>query len=174
MFQVGDRIVHPNYGVGTVTEIKQRHTLGSDRRYYSLELMNEPGTVVMVPVGAEKRMGLRRPIAKAKLGGVWRVLGDNPNELPSDHDERCALLDEKLGGGDVLKIAETVRDLVWRREERRNLTIRGKRLYERGMALLAGEIASVQESDLLAAEASITSALDKRLHPATPASPASI
>ncbi len=169
MFKVGDRIIHPSYGVGTVTEIKQRHTLGSERRYYSIELLNELGTVVMVPVGAEERMGLRRPIAKAKLGRVWRVLEDNPNELPSDHDERCALLDEKLGGGDVLKIAETVRDLVWRREERRNLTIRGKRLYERGMALLAGEIASVQDSDLLSAEALISSILDKSLHPATQA-----
>jgi CarD family transcriptional regulator len=167
MFQVGDRIIHPNYGVGNVIEIKQRHTLGSKRRYYSIELLNEPGTVVMVAVGSEEKMGLRRPIAKAKLGRVWRVLEDAPNELPADHDERCALLDEKLGGGDVLKIAETVRDLVWRRQERRNLTIRGKRLYERGMALLAGEIASVQDSDLLAAETLITSVLDKSLHPVT-------
>ena len=161
MFQVGDRIIHPSYGVGNVTEIKQRHTLGSKRQYYSIQLLNEPGTVVMVPVGAETRLGLRHPITRAKLDRVWHVLEDDPNELPSDHDERCALLDEKLGGGDVFKIAETVRDLVWRRQGRRTLTIRGKRQYERGMALLAGEIASVQDSDLLTAEALIVSALEK-------------
>ena len=76
------------------------------------------------------------------------------------------MLQGKLDGGDVLKTAEAVRDLAWRREERRRLTIRGKRLYKRGMALLAGEIASVGGSDLQAAEHSISVALDRGLHPA--------
>ena len=166
MFQVGDRIVHPSYGVGTVTEIQERHTLGRGKQYYSIELLDQPQTVVMVPVGAEERMGLRRPVAKDRLGRVWRVLRGDPNKLPKNHDQRCALLDEKLGSGEIVKIAEAVRDLAWRREERRRFTIRGKRLYERGMALLAGEVASVQESDLLDAEILISGMLDQSLHAA--------
>jgi RNA polymerase-interacting CarD/CdnL/TRCF family regulator len=167
MFRIGDAVIHPSYGVGIVIEIKERRTLGSGKRYYSLELLGEPGTVVMVPVGAEERMGLRLPIAESQLGKVWRVLASDPNELPSDHDQRCELLNNKLCGGDVLKIAEAVRDLAWRKEEKRHLTIRGKRLYERGMALLAGELASVRGDDLQAAEYRISEALDKSLHPAT-------
>ena len=166
MFQVGDRIVHPSYGVGTVTEIKVRHTLGSGKRYYSIELLDQPATVVMVPVGAEEKMGLRRPVAETKLGRVWRVLRGDPKTLPSDHEKRCTLLDEKLSSGDVFAIAEVLRDLTWRRAEKRHLTIRGKRLYERGMALLAGEVASVQDSDLLDAEILISGVLDKSLHAA--------
>jgi CarD family transcriptional regulator len=166
MFHVGDRIVHPNYGVGTVTEIKERHTLGRSKRYYSLELLDQPATVVMVPVGAEERMGLRRPVVEAKLGRVWRVLRDDPQALPNDHEKRCTLLDEKLSSGDVFAIAEVLRDLAWRREEKRRLTIRGKRLYERGMALLAGEVASVRESDLVDAEILISGVLDKSLQAA--------
>jgi RNA polymerase-interacting CarD/CdnL/TRCF family regulator len=88
MFQVGDRIVHPSYGVGTVTEIKERHTLARGKRYYSIELRDQHGTVVMVPVGAEERMGLRRPVVEAKLGRVWRVLRDDPKALPNDHHNR--------------------------------------------------------------------------------------
>jgi RNA polymerase-interacting CarD/CdnL/TRCF family regulator len=167
MFRIGDAVIHPSYGVGIVIEIKERRTLGNGKRYYSLELLGEPGTVVMVPVGAEERMGLRLPIAESQLGKVWRVLASDPNELPSDHDQRCELLNNKLCGGDVLKIAEAVRDLAWRKEEKRHLTIRGKRLYERGMALLAGELASVRGDDLQAAEYRISEALDKSLHPAT-------
>jgi CarD family transcriptional regulator len=167
MFQVGDRIVHPSYGVGTVTEIKERHTLARGKRYYSIELLDQHGTVVMVPVGAEEQMGLRRPVAKAQLGRVWRVLGDDPTTLPQNHEQRCTLLDEKLSSGDVFAIAEVLRDLAWRREEKRRWTIRGKRLYERGMALLAGEVASVQDSKLVDAETLISGVLDKSLHAAS-------
>ena len=166
MFQVGDRIVHPSYGVGTVIEIKERHTLASGKRYYSIELLNEPRTVVMVPVGAEERMGLRRPIAETKLRRVWRVLGDDPNKLPKNHDKLCALLDQKLGSGEILEVAEVVRDLAWRREERQRFTINGRRLYERGMALLAGEVSSVQNSDLLDAKVLVAGVLDQSFHAA--------
>jgi RNA polymerase-interacting CarD/CdnL/TRCF family regulator len=49
MFRIGDAVIHPSYGVGTVTEIKKRHTLASGKQYYSIELLGDPGTVVMVP-----------------------------------------------------------------------------------------------------------------------------
>ena len=166
MFQVGDRIVHPSYGVGTVTEIKERHTLARGKRYYSIELLGQRGTAVMVPVGAEEQMGLRRPVAKARLGRVWRVLGEDPATLPQNHEKRCTLLDEKLSSGDVFAVAEVLRDLAWRREKGRRLTSRGRQLYDRGMALLAGEIASVQESKLVDAEILISEVLDKSLHAA--------
>jgi CarD family transcriptional regulator len=166
MFRIGDRVIHPSYGVGTVIEIEERHTLGNSKRYYSIELLGQPETIVMVPVGAEERVGLRHPVPAARLGQVWHVLQGDPNELPSNHDKRCELVLEKLHGGDVLKIAEVVRDLAWWREEKRRLTIRGKRLYDRGMALLAGEVASARGGDLQAAEHQISRALDKSLHPA--------
>jgi len=121
----------------------------------------------MVPVGAEEQMGLRRPVGKARLGRVWRVLGGDPTTLPQDHEQRCTLLDEKLSSGDVFAIAEVLRDLTWWREEKRHLTIRSQRLYERGMALFAGEVASVQDSKLVDAEILISGLLDKSLHAAS-------
>jgi CarD family transcriptional regulator len=163
MFQIGDRVVHPSYGVGTVTEIKERRTLGRGKQYYSLRLLDQPETVVMVPVGAEERIGLRHPVVEAKLERVWRVLRGNPQTLPSDHEQRCTFLDQKLSSGDVFAIAEVLRDLAWRREEKRHLTMRGNRLYERGMALLAGEVASVQHRDLVDAELLISGVLDKSM-----------
>jgi CarD family transcriptional regulator len=163
MFQVGDRIVHPSYGVGTVTEIRERHTLGPGKRYYTLELLDQPEMTVMVPVGGEERLGLRRPVVEAKLGQVWRVLRGDPQVLPSDHEKRCTGIEEKLESGDVFAIAEALRDLAWWREAKRPLTIRGRRLYERGMVILAGEVASAQGSALAEAELLISGVLDKSL-----------
>ena len=159
-FQVKDAVVHPNYGGGVITEIKERHCLGQGKRYYSIDLLGEPGTTVMVPVGKEERVGLRRPISKNRLSRLWRILRAEPEDLPSDHKQRYALIQEKLQDGDFFRIAEVVRDLAWRREEKRRLTTVGKRLYETGLGFLASELAAVQGSDVDTAEAEIAERLD--------------
>jgi RNA polymerase-interacting CarD/CdnL/TRCF family regulator len=64
--------------------------------------------------------------------------------LPTEHKERYQLLEDKLHAGDVLQVAEAVRDMAWRRHREGRLTTRGKRMYEEGMTLLAGEIAAAK------------------------------
>jgi CarD family transcriptional regulator len=159
-FQVEDAVVHPDYGAGVVTEIKERHSLGAAKRYYSIDLLGEPGTIVMVPVGRAESVGLRRPIPEKGLSRLWRILRAEPGALPSDHKERYALIQDKLQDGDFFRIAEAVRDLAWRREEKQHLTTVGKRLYETGLGFLAGELAVVQGSDVRAAEAQIADRLE--------------
>ena len=110
---------NPRSTVGTVTEIKKSHTLGREKRYYAIELLNERETVVMVPVGAEEKIGLRRPISEAKLRRVWRILKDDPKQLPGNYGKRCELLDEKLESPIVLAPVgsqrASVRDLLTHR-----------------------------------------------------------
>ena len=81
MFAVGDRAIHPSFGVGTVIEIKVKHTLGSRKRYYSIRLLGQPETIVMVPVGDEERVGLRHPVSAARLRQVWRILEGDVRQL---------------------------------------------------------------------------------------------
>jgi CarD family transcriptional regulator len=164
MYQVGDTIVHPHHGAGVVTEIKELRFFGKNgKRYYSIQLMSEPGTTVMVPVRNADEVGLRPPITTAKLGRVWRRLRAQPEILPSDHNERYRLVREKLHDGDILQIAEVLRDLSWKDCQGRKLTSEGKRLYDKGMRLLASEIAAAQGSDLTAAQVSISRALDENV-----------
>jgi RNA polymerase-interacting CarD/CdnL/TRCF family regulator len=159
-FKVKDAVVHPNYGTGIITEIKERHIFGQGKRYYSIDLLGEPGTTVMVPVGKEDNFGLRPPVPKDMLSRLWRILRAKPGDLPSDHKKRYAVIEEKLQDGDFFQIAEAVRDLAWRREEKRRLTTVGKRLYETGLGFLASELAAVQGSDVDAAEAEIAEKLE--------------
>jgi CarD family transcriptional regulator len=159
VFQIGDKIVHPNYGAGIVIEIKERRTLGTGNRYYSIALLGQPETILMVPVGTEEDRGLRPLISESKLRRIWRILRDEPGELPSDHNKRYKLLIDKLHQGDIYQIAEVVRDLAWRKQAKRHLTTRGKRVYEKGLTLLASEVAGVQEEDLEVAEMQISNRL---------------
>jgi len=162
-FQVGETVVHPNYGAGTISEIRERRSLGARKRYYSIELLGDPGTTVMVPLGNENKVGLRQPIPKDRLSHLWRVLRAEPQVLPSEHKKRYAVIEDKLQDGDVFQIAEAVRDLAWRREEKRDLTRVGKRLYETGLDFLASELAVVQGSDVHTAEAQIVERLEANI-----------
>ena len=159
-FQIGETVVHPHYGAGVITEIQERHSLGPRKRYYSIELLGDPQTTVMVPLGKEESVGLRQPIPKARLSRLWRILRGEPEVLPDEHKKRYAVLEGKLQEGDVFQIAEVVRDLAWRREKKRKLTMVGSRLYETGLEFLASELAGVQGSDVDTAEAQIAERLD--------------
>jgi RNA polymerase-interacting CarD/CdnL/TRCF family regulator len=87
------------------------------------------------------------------------VLKDDPEILPTDHEQRYELLKDRLRDGDALHIAATVRDMAWREKTERRLTKQGKQLYEESLTLLAGEVAIAQDSDLSDAEAQIVKTL---------------
>jgi len=114
----------------------------------------------MVAVRNEEKVGLRSPIAQTKLRRVWRILRKDPRTLPSDHNRRYALLREKILDRDILEIAKILRDLAWRKEDRQSLTVRGKRLYEECLELLASEVAGAQGSEFDTAETQIVDRLD--------------
>jgi RNA polymerase-interacting CarD/CdnL/TRCF family regulator len=159
-FKVGDTVVHPGYGAGEIVEIKTLEYLGHERKtYYSIALLSDPGTTIMVPIRDEDKVGLRPPISPSRMGRVWRVLGSAPQKLPSNYKERYALVEDKLQGGNTLRIAEALRDMAWRREQKRSLTVEGKRLYDRAIRFLSAEIAGSRRSDPSTVEAEISQVL---------------
>lgn len=162
MFKEGDAVVHPIRGAGVVECLEERQWQGDDTLYYRIDLLSQPGSSLMVPVEAAKKIGLRRAVSRSRLKQVWRVLCTDPQGLPMEHKERYELLEEKLHAGEVLRLAEAVRDMAWR-QQRRGLTTRGKRMYEEGMALLAGEIAAAKGIGYADAETQIRERLRQSL-----------
>jgi RNA polymerase-interacting CarD/CdnL/TRCF family regulator len=98
-------------------------------------------------------------LKQSELSQVWSILRDDPEALPTDHEQRYELLRDRLRGGNTLHIAAALRDMAWREERERRLTKQGKQLYEEGLMLLAGEIAIVQDDELSTAEAKIVETL---------------
>ncbi|MCP4539237.1 MAG: hypothetical protein GY832_19040 [Chloroflexi bacterium] len=155
MFKVGDAIIHPIRGAGIIMSLMKRQWHGNDEMYYKVRLLSHPGSNLMIPTSTAKARGLRHVISKTKLEKVWRVLRSAPKELPSDHKERYETLSDRLHTGDALQIAGVVRDMAGRQQQKGRLTTVGKRKYEAGINILAGEIAAVQDVDLSKAEAQI-------------------
>jgi CarD family transcriptional regulator len=162
MFKVGDAIVHPTHGAGVIVGFKDFKDNGSATRYYKIKLLKRTNTSLMVPVREVEDHGIRRAIAKNHLSRVWFVLNGEPQKLPDNYKSRHRLLEEKLDAGNILEIAEAVRDIAWRQHES-SLTDKGKQIYRRGMMLLAGELAAVQEIGLADAEAQVRAKLRESL-----------
>jgi CarD family transcriptional regulator len=163
MFQVGDTVIHPGYGAGRVVKIGNLQCLGSNKLYYSIELLDDSKTNVWVPVKDAEVKGVRHPTPKSQLDRIWRVLRAGPETLSTDHEERYGLLQEKLCGGDIFQIAEAVRDMYWKHHRVRRLTITGKELYEKGLTLLTSEVAILQDCEFTAAKAAIAGILGASL-----------
>ena len=164
-YKVGDTVFHPIHGAGRVVEVKERRSLGSPKRYYSIELLCQPKTLLMVPVENAEEIGVRSSVPQPVLNQVWLVLRASPKVLPEDRDERYQLLRDQLYCGDILGIAAALRDMAWREQEGRGLTKQGKQLYDEGMMLLASGVAIAQESDYEAAEAQIAQTLQESMAP---------
>jgi CarD family transcriptional regulator len=159
MFQIGDTVIHPGYGAGTVVDIGKLHCLGGGKPYYSIELADGSKTRVWVPVRDADKRGVRHPTPASQLIQIWRVLSAGPEPMSPDHDERSGCLQAKLRVGDAESVAEVVRDMFWASHRSRRLTILDKELYDRGLALLSSEVAVVQGCDLAAAEETISGVL---------------
>ena len=165
MFEVGDAVVHPIRGAGMVTDIEELRRDDGNKAYYKIELLGHVRTNLMIPVKDAAARGLRRAIRQSKLNQVWRVLRDSPEKLPADYKKRQALLEHRLVSGDLMQVVEAVRDLAWRQHKKNGLTATGRRLYRKGINLLAGEVAAAQGTDLTDGEAQVRNQLWEAMFP---------
>lgn len=147
-FEVGDAVVHPVRGAGVITKVEEIERQEGSKRYYRIKLVAQPRTILRVPVGTTKERGMREAVPTSRLKRVWKVLDAEPQPLPSNHKKRSRVLRERMRTGDIIVVAQALRDLAWRRVDRGSLGQKDKRLYRRGVNLLAGEIAAAQEIDL--------------------------
>jgi CarD family transcriptional regulator len=158
MFDIGDKVVHPTHGAGQVKGIKEQDLLEQYQRYYVIDLAVDSRTL-MIPVSNAEEIGLRSISREAVLSKVWRILSRAGEALSDDYKKRQERIQEKLKTGEVIKIAEVVRDLsTLKREE--HLTSFDTKLLERAQQFLASEVALVEEVQVSEAERMIYETLD--------------
>jgi len=155
MFKTGDAVIHPVRGAGVIERIVEREWRGGRRRYYTISLLSNPSTQVMIPLGRADEVGLRSAVSEAQLKRMWRVLQETPDSLPADYRKRFKDVASRLDSGDIMNVASTVRDMAWRQRVEGKLTIQGGRLYEQALSMLAGEVAAVKGIPFAKAESTV-------------------
>ena len=109
MFKIGDTVVHPQHGVGSVVRMEDRSfEPGVTRRYYELSIPD--GSTVWVPVDLPSS-GLRQLAEKRDLARCRKILEAHPSPLAEDGRFRQSALAARLRQGTLAVQCEVVRDL---------------------------------------------------------------
>jgi CarD family transcriptional regulator len=138
MFSVGDKIMHPMHGAGVIQKIEERKILGEVKAYYVLKLpCNDMD--VMLPTDAESSVGIRRIVDKTKIEQAFQVLKAGSSSMDSNWNRRFRENMELLRSGDILKVAEVVRNLT-RIDRRKKLSAGEKKMLLNARQVLISEI----------------------------------
>jgi CarD family transcriptional regulator len=152
-FQVGERVVYPNQGIGVIENISTRSFGTQVERFYLLRLMFSSMTV-MVPFSHVGDIGLRRVTKNGELMRVLAFLADGNCRCCPDWKNRFKENSEKMRVGGLLQIAEVLKSLLLLQHEK-PLSFREKKMLDRARHMLVTEmsisrgLAETQAIDLI-------------------------
>ncbi len=138
-FKVGEVVVYPHHGAARIEAIETREMGGETLEYLVLHI-NQSDLVVRVPSKNAERVGVRDVVGKEGLEKVFSVLREEEVEEAGNWSRRYKANQERLASGDINKVAEVVRDL-WRRDQDRGLSAGEKRMLTKARGILVGELA---------------------------------
>ena len=157
VFEVGETVVYPHHGAAKIEEIKMRTVKGEEKMYLKLKVAQGDLTIE-VPAENVDLVGVRDVVGKEGLEHVFDVLRAEFTEEPTNWSRRYKANLEKLASGDVIKVAEVVRDL-WRRDKDRGLSAGEKRMLNRARQILVSELTFALNVDEEQAEKALADAL---------------
>lgn len=143
-FNVGETVVYPNHGAAIIEDIETRQIKGEDRLYLVLRIVGQKDLVVRVPECNVDLVGVRDVVDADGLERVFSVLRTTHAEEPTNWSRRYKANLEKLHSGNVMKVAEIVRDL-WRRERGRGLSAGEKQMLAKARRILVSELALAEK-----------------------------
>ncbi len=143
MFNVGDYIVYPMHGAGTVDAIEEKNILGQKQSYYIIKM---PGEVkVMIPTAKAEEVGVRSIIDKSSAERVFKILEEDETEMSQNWNKRYRDNMDKMKSGDIYEVADVVRNLTFKQKEK-GLSTGEKKMLLNARQILISELALVQSS----------------------------
>jgi CarD family transcriptional regulator len=158
-FSIGDNVVYPHHGAGQVIKKEKKEILGETREYLTIKILHNDMTV-MVPCENAGKAGLRRVIDEDTVKKVLGVLSDEVSEMPKNWNRRFKHNRDKIKTGDIYELAEVVRNLAVR-EQDKGLSTGEKQMYTRAKKILASEMMYALEKTEDEAEAYLDDLLQR-------------
>src|SRR5580700_7142555 len=137
-FQIGDKVVYPNQGVGTIENISIRSFGAASERFYLLRLGCKAMTV-MVPFSNAANIGLRRVTKDREISRILSYLSNGWSDVNSDWKIRFKENTVRMQSGDLFQAAEVFKGLLQIHVEK-PLSFREKKMLERARHMLIAEI----------------------------------
>lgn len=145
MFKVGDKIVYPMHGAGTIESIEEKEVLGETQKYYIMK-MPVGDIKVMIPTKNAEMIGVRDVIGNETAQGVLDVLSKNTTVVTSNWNKRYRDNMEKMKSGDIYEVAEVVRNLTFKQKEK-GLATGEKKMLLNARQILVSELVLAEATD---------------------------
>ena len=160
-FEVGDKVIYPNHGVGVVKRIETKTILGTTCGFYSLRMASSD-TTVLVPIDNVEDVGLRGAIAGSEVKKLFTLLGNGKIDNHQNWKGRFKDNSDKMRTGSIYDVIDVLKNLNFL-SQTKNLSFREKRMLDRARFLVVSEISEVTSEVSDAVEEKVNKALERCL-----------
>ncbi|MDQ8698542.1 CarD family transcriptional regulator [Hyphomicrobium sp. LHD-15] len=158
-FKTNEFIVYPAHGVGRIVGIEEQEIAGMSLELFVITFDKEKLTL-RVPTGKLESVGMRKLADDAIVKKAMETLKGRARVKRTMWSRRAQEYVAKINSGDLISIAEVVRDL-YRSEAQPEQSYSERQLYEDALDRMAREIAAVEKLDERGAVQRITDVLSK-------------
>ena len=158
-FKTNDHVVYPTHGVGKVAGIEEKEVAGARLELFIIEFEKDKMTL-RVPTLKAKAVGMRKLSSPEVVTGALNTLKGRARIKRTMWSRRAQEYEAKINSGDIVAIAEVVRDL-YRSESQPEQSYSERQIYEAALDRLARELAAVERIDKDLATQKLNSVLQK-------------
>lgn len=157
MFNVGDKVVYPMHGAGTIDSIDKKNILDEEVEYINISM---PGGVkVMVPSNQASKQGLRNIISQDEVEKVFCILETDETAMSDNWNKRYRDNMDKMKSGDIYEVADVVRNLSFKQKEK-GLSTGEKKMLNNAKQILVSELVLVEDTSSVEMEQLVDNKID--------------
>lgn len=159
-FVVDQFVVYPSHGVGKITAIEEQEIAGISMELFVIDFAKDKMTL-RVPTAKAASVGMRSITSPDLVSKAMSTLRGRARVKRAMWSRRAQEYEQKINSGDLIAIAEVVRDLH-RKDDQREQSYSERQLYEAALERLTREIAAVDRAEEDAAQTKIEEVLTSR------------
>ncbi len=141
VFNIGDKVVYPLHGAGTIEAIEEKEILGEVKKYFILR-MPIGNIKISIPIDKIAEIGVREVFSEEEIEPVIRVLEGKGTQMPDNWSQRYRENLDKIKTGDIFEIARVVRNLSIR-DSKKGLSAGEKKMLNSARKMLVSEFVIV-------------------------------
>lgn len=157
MFNRGDKVCHPKHGAGIIEDIENQEFFGENQEFYVIYI---PLSRMKLTVSTKKaeELGIRGIKGEKEIENMVSILKGKSTSMPESWSKRYKYNVEKVTSGDILEVAQVVKNL-YIKDTSKGLSTIEKKLLNNGKQILVSEVILSKDIEIENAEKMVESAL---------------
>ena len=145
IFKIGELVVYPAHGVGKISNVEEQEIAGVKLELYIVDFEKEK-LRLKVPTNRAEAKGMRHLADRNVIEAAMKVIRGRARIKRTMWSRRAQEYDAKINSGDMISVAEVVRDL-YRSDRQPEQSYSERQLFEQALARFARELAAVRKVD---------------------------